>query len=351
MKQNSVGIKDIAKHAGVSTGPVDKVLNNRGGVSEATKKKILKAIEELGYTPNILASRLKSAKTYNIAVLFPKGSDDNPFWYEHEKGFNDSMKELESFGFNIHLHLFHQNYEESFVSQTNMILQKNYDGVFMVPVYKNETLRFTEYLEKKGVPVVLFDTQLSDLMRIPFIGQNAKDSGYLAADLMNKCLPNEESILIASITERHDNYAHFDLREQGFKDFFKNSTSRLLEYKSIDQKDEVIKEQLSEFLKIHPNIKGVFVTNGIHKIAPLFSNIDNHILIGYDLIDKNIAYLKEGYIDFLISQRPYTQAHSGIRLFYDLLIKKSPIKNTNNYLPIDIVMKSNIDYYTDFVEK
>ena len=64
--------------------------------------------------------------------------------------------------------------------------------------------------------------------------------------------PNETSILIASITERHDNYAHFDLREQGFKDFFKNSTSRLLEYKSIDQKDEVIKEQLSEFLKKHP---------------------------------------------------------------------------------------------------
>ena len=45
-------IKDVAIAAGVSPGTVDRVLHNRGKVSEAKRKKVLKAIEKLDYTPS-----------------------------------------------------------------------------------------------------------------------------------------------------------------------------------------------------------------------------------------------------------------------------------------------------------
>lgn len=63
-KKNSgtVGVKEIARLANVSIGTVDRVLNNRVGVSEKTKAKILKIIEELNYQPNIFARRLASKK-------------------------------------------------------------------------------------------------------------------------------------------------------------------------------------------------------------------------------------------------------------------------------------------------
>jgi len=49
-------------------------------------------------------------------------------------------------------------------------------------------------------------------------------------------------------------------------------------------------------------------------------------------------------IDFLISQQPQKQAYQGIKLFYDHLILKKPIASSY-FLPLDIVMKTNIDYY------
>ncbi|WP_341226621.1 LacI family DNA-binding transcriptional regulator [uncultured Arcticibacterium sp.] len=348
MKENSVGIKDIAKLAGVSTGPVDKVLNNRGGVSKATTKRILEAIKELNYTPNILASRLKSAKEYNIAVLFPQGSSDIPFWLDHERGFKDSNKEMAPFGLNLDLYQFDQNEESTFIEQTKTILKKEFDGVLMVPVFKNEALKFTSTLKNKEIPIVLFDTQLPEQIELPFIGQNSKDSGYLAAELMNKCISKDALVLIISVTKKHDNYRHFSLREAGFRSFF-DDDSKILKYESIDQNSNTVARKLTEIKKENPSLQGVFVTNGIDVVAPLFQKNKNQTLIGYDLIEKNVNYLKEGLIDFLISQKPYTQAHLGSRLFYDFLIKKKSIE-VNNYLPIDIVMKSNIDYYTDLID-
>ena len=49
-----VTIKDIAEHCRVSVGTVDRALNNRSGISEKTKNRILKAAEELNYHPNYM---------------------------------------------------------------------------------------------------------------------------------------------------------------------------------------------------------------------------------------------------------------------------------------------------------
>ncbi len=51
-----ITIKDIAKLAGVSVGTVDRVLYNRGSVSEASRTAIEKAIEKMEYKPNIHVS-------------------------------------------------------------------------------------------------------------------------------------------------------------------------------------------------------------------------------------------------------------------------------------------------------
>ncbi len=346
MKHNPIGIKDIAHHAGVSTGPVDKVLNNRGGVSKATEERILQAIKELGYTPNILASRLKSAKQYMIAVLIPEATDEIPYWQEHKRGFEDAADELIPFGFNIDIYHFQQNNERSFAEQSAVILNRTYDGVFMVPVFDLETIKLVTQLKRKRIPVIFFDTQTPELTDISFIGQHSTDSGFVAAELLYKCLPLDATVLIISLSRKHDNHNHFISRENGFRDFFKDKDRSIIKYENMLDDDSIIKFELTELINTMPTIQGVFVTNGIHKVAPAFSTLDRYTLIGYDLIEQNVNYLSEGVIDFLISQRPYTQAHSGIRLFYDLLLKKKPISKMN-YLPIDIVTKSNLKYYSD----
>ncbi|MDE6147412.1 MAG: LacI family DNA-binding transcriptional regulator, partial [Bacteroidales bacterium] len=57
-KQNNVTINDVALAAGVSKGTVDRVLHDRGEVSRKSRDKVLRAIEELGFSPNIYALSL-----------------------------------------------------------------------------------------------------------------------------------------------------------------------------------------------------------------------------------------------------------------------------------------------------
>ncbi len=64
-----VSIKDVAAKAGVAISTVSKVLNNYPNVSEATKAKVLKAVEELNFVPNSVASALSSKKSGRVAIL------------------------------------------------------------------------------------------------------------------------------------------------------------------------------------------------------------------------------------------------------------------------------------------
>ena len=61
-------ISDVAHRAGVGIGTVSRVLNNSTQVSEATRQKVLKAMEELDYVPNPFARRLSLGKTLTIPV-------------------------------------------------------------------------------------------------------------------------------------------------------------------------------------------------------------------------------------------------------------------------------------------
>lgn len=64
-----IGIKDVAKRAGVAVSTVSKVVNDYPNVSEATKKKVNKAIRELGFVPNAVAQALSSKQPGRIALI------------------------------------------------------------------------------------------------------------------------------------------------------------------------------------------------------------------------------------------------------------------------------------------
>ncbi len=64
-------IRDVAKRAGVGVGTVSRVLNDNPSVSEATRQKVLAAIEDLNFMPNVSARRLSSGRTMALGVVVP----------------------------------------------------------------------------------------------------------------------------------------------------------------------------------------------------------------------------------------------------------------------------------------
>ena len=95
---------------------------------------------------------------------------------------------------------------------------------------------------------------------------------------------------------------------------------------------------------------GVFVTNSsTHQIADylLSRRLNRRIhVIGYDLVDENIRLLREGAIDFLISQRPGRQGYLGILALYRHVVLNEAVERTN-MMPIDIITRENLAHYRD----
>lgn len=71
-------IKDVAKAAGVSIATVSRVVNNGPKVGDKTREKVLKLMDELGYTPNANARALVTQKSKTLGVVIPELND--PFF-------------------------------------------------------------------------------------------------------------------------------------------------------------------------------------------------------------------------------------------------------------------------------
>jgi LacI family sucrose operon transcriptional repressor len=64
-------LKDVAQKAGVTVTTVSRVINNRGYISEKTRKKVFDVMEEIGYQPNEVARSLSKQHTNTIGVIVP----------------------------------------------------------------------------------------------------------------------------------------------------------------------------------------------------------------------------------------------------------------------------------------
>lgn len=82
----AVTIKDVARLAGISPSTVSRTCKNHPSISQQTKDRVKKAMEELGYVQNNLHT---ATNIRNIGVVFPKLKNDayeNPFYLEALRG-------------------------------------------------------------------------------------------------------------------------------------------------------------------------------------------------------------------------------------------------------------------------
>lgn len=352
MKNKIVRIKDIAEKAKVSTGTVDRVLHKRGRVSKKVEEKILRIIEEMDYEPNLMARALGSNKIYHIAALIPDHKSDY-YWHAPKAGIEKAEKDLKQYGIVVQQYVFDPYSVESFITNANQLTKDNPDGIILSPIFYRETLPFFEKWKTAGIPFVLFNTQITEYEPLSYIGQDSYQSGFLAGKLIHYGQPAPCSILIAHIDEEISNAAHLLKKEQGFRNYFAQN--------NLDHQYKILRvelnranaasfiTQLDAIIDSTPDIASVFVTTSkAYEIAKhLEQRRIRHIkIIGYDLLPQNLYFLNKGTISFLINQNPKGQGYWGIYQLTDHLVFKKEVPIIK-YLPLDIVTKENMNYYTD----
>lgn len=341
----SMGIKQIAKLANVSIGTVDRVLHKRPGVSKDTERKVLKIIEEFGYIPNTTASRLKlaSIKKINYAILIPVTKHKWNYWKLPKKGISQALDELKELGVTADFYEFSNS--TTFIDQSKIIIQKNYDAMVTVPFFQNESNDLLDYAKKKKIPVVFLDTEISLNQKSYFICQNSHKAGMVAGRLLHGLIGAHGDYFVVNIINEKGIHANNIQRENGFKAFFKsigeNVKIHTINY-TLSNEFEVTAEMENWFKTENP--KGIFVTNSKAHLLPeilrQYSIVNTHI-VGFDLNKQNLKYLENNEIHFLINQQPKFQGYSAIKGLFQYLTKQDD-SSLNIDIPIEIIVKENI---------
>ncbi|MFL0195599.1 LacI family DNA-binding transcriptional regulator [Clostridium sp. WILCCON 0269] len=165
----ATSIKDVAKEAGVSIATVSRVLNDVDVVNEETKKKVLAAINKLGYRPNIVARSLKTQKTRTIGIIIPDIS--NQFYPEIVRGAEDVAN---IYDYNIMLCNTDLDIEKE-MEYLKVLKEKMADGVlYMSNSLESDMLNLIKQLQ---IPMVLVETA-NDKENIPSVTIDNEKAAY-----------------------------------------------------------------------------------------------------------------------------------------------------------------------------
>lgn len=174
-------ISDIAKMAGVSTTAVSFVLNDRPGVSDATREKVKQIIQETGFTPNVHTRRLNLGKSFTIHVVLRQYGQNlyNQFALETLSGIFAQSKAL---GYSIMFTFVDDQMDCDQIIDS--VRNKDCDGVILYQVVDHNLISL---LQQEDIPFVCVDSHLPIDGKLPLVEVDYYDAAYQATRYLYDC--------------------------------------------------------------------------------------------------------------------------------------------------------------------
>ena len=216
-----MSIQKIARLAGVSVATVSRVLNNSDTVKAKNRERVLAAIAESNYQPNLLARQLRTARSYMILVMVSNIA--NPFCAAVVKGIEE---EAEKNGYRILLCNSGSDIERS-RSGLKLLSGKIVDGIITMDAFS----KLPELSTMIGDAPWVQCAEYADSGAVSCVGINDVD----AAQHVVSWLADKDRQRIALIN--HDlSYKYARLRERGYKSVIH---TRSLAFQSVEYASEL----------------------------------------------------------------------------------------------------------------
>lgn len=269
-----VGIKDVAKHAGVAVGTVSRVINNNTTVNPEIRERVLKSIKELNYVPNEVARSFKLRTTKMVALLLP--SIWNPFFSELAYYIED---ELDKSGYKLLL-CNSGGRPEKEQYYLDMLKQNKVAGVLGITYNPYETEIEPE------IPFVSIDRRFSENV-ICVTSDNFKGGSMAAKELIKKGCKK-----IAFIGDYTKIKSEVSNRKVGF---IEEAEKEGVEYVIFEELDPIKDNEafVRKFIEMYPDVDGVFAITDMLAATYIKIAKENNIsvpedvkVIGYDGIQN-----------------------------------------------------------------
>lgn len=291
----------VAEAAGVSLSTVDRVLNQRGGVSPVIEAKVLDHAGKLNIDRVLFRGYLKALR---IAVMMQ--SPQNPFYKEVLEAISEMSPIMTEMKISTFVHYIDIEDMSATIRKVDRI-SATFDALIIIcpddPLLSDSLRNIS-----KRIPIVTLVTDIPQSGRIAYVGPDNRQAGRAAGELMGRFLgPNGGDILI--LLGLHRIRGHEE-REMGFRSvlrerFPKCSISDTLESGEDKKRAGSL---VWEALNRNPNLRGIYnVSAGNSSIADTIRNlkaVNQIVFITHELTPTRRALLREGVLDAIIDQNP-----------------------------------------------
>lgn len=304
-------VSEIADLAKVGVATVDRVLNNRPGVREKTRTKVLGALEKLGQARSGTAS-------LKIALFCDSGESFNLAMANAVQHVNGSIAAISVQATFVTTSLLNPN---TFGLEIEQAAASSH-GVVAVTREHPAINRAIRKLRSQGIPVVCLTTDLPSSRRSAYIGNDQYAAGSVAALLIGNALPRERQsiLLVTSMAFRCQKD-----REMGFRRVLRTDFPYLkIDERVIsDDKPETTCEQLIRYFEAsgHPsaiyNVAGA--NRGVARALESVAQQDSCIFVGHELTNHSRNLLETGVMDYCISHDFAGELTAAVRWIRDNL--------------------------------
>ena len=340
-------IYDIAEYLGISTGTVNRALNNKGRISEQTRARVLEAAEKLGYKANKAAQSLRRNPIYIGALLccpIPQ------YLEEVKNGMVAAFTELKQFNvFSDIRIIYYGNSEEcgdAIRASLDEFKQKKYAGVALFLSGNNAFLkRDIDELSDTGIKVATVANDVPNSSRIISVSADGVISGSLAAEILSLCCSNGK---IAILTGSQSTAIHKS-NITGFLEY--SNSENIFSHIDIYEHDDIeenAKKCISEMLTSKNRPDGIYITSAISQFTCKYISTLNLTprpkIVMTDLFEENRKLLRSKAACATIYQNPHKQGQRVIFKLYDYICENHTGQESYLLVP-QAVFASNMQLY------
>jgi len=336
-------VNDVARVAGVSLATVDRVLNERPGVRDATIARVQNAVDSLGYVRDVSAANLARQRQYRIEFFLPDGRGQFLAALAETLATVTPVARLDRT--RVVVKTYQADDPHALSRQLERLDADQVDGVAIIAPETPQVRDAVDRLKRVGIAVVAMVSDLPSTRRDRFVGIDNVAAGRTAGTLLGRFAgPVTGSVLVvAGSTHARDNVE----RRLGFDQVMAESYPGLAPLPSIEGHDDpgIIERAVDRALTANPDVVAVYSIATEH--LALLRVLKRHgvagrlTVIAHELTTDARAALLEGDFDAVITQDLGHVVRSALRVLKAHSDQRR-IDDAQESIRIEILIQDNL---------
>jgi LacI family transcriptional regulator len=332
----------IARRAGVSTATVDRTLNNRAGVKERTRVRVIAAAEELGYltTRSAGAPSPRTGALATIDFVVPGGTNTFLRTLAQQIEATAAARREEA---RIRVHVI-EGFNPDALAVTLTELKGRTGGIGVIALDHPTVREAIRDVAAAGVPVVTMVSDISNVPRLAYVGIDNRAAGRLAGHLLGRFIGpsgGQVALFAGSLS-----YRGHEEREMGFRHMLAEDYGHLEVVSLREVRDDIERayQEARALLSAYPALAGIYNigagTRGIARALEEAGRAQKVVYVCHELTEHTRRFLLSGTLDVAIDQNPRVEVRDAV----DRLIAAAEGRPPPDLAPIRIqaIFRENI---------